>query len=731
MGENNKKRQCSQDINAPFTTTSHSLSSDVMLPQSFPLQLPKPSQGTFLSNTDDFYKESFKAALATAYEGLVWDSTDDSGICHARVSVALDQEMNDYFRKDVTQPFGLGTKCAATYVTRCCVGDPGTTYKYLGLRMFAHSWDTLPDVLQELRTNVSERSNYYLQELKRVRTARGALATKGRSDFDICLINRMDASTHLKALDEQHKTAVSWHADSSLEHYSTIAVYQSLVEHHDNRQIDKTDTNNWSVAVRVAPHSEGPTRRATETISTEPMLKLSLPSGSTYFMLDDFNHHHQHAVLVEGSTTAIRYSCTFRLLRESHNVQYVLKQCATTGSQFHKKGAKQWRSEQLLLTHIESEWIRQFYVQGKGNRDLLWASWREPIQQLLQYWSQLEERTHHTIQFLKLAMQGKCYGETESPTRAERKARMKRKKAFGAMEDLLERGGTAQEMYDSFAECLEERATMREQWDSRERDHVFHTMPQDCRPLAVPFLFDSQQSSGPGSSPLPGTPTALREIGQSLHAWGIAYTAGNHQSMPVMPSSSSDTGSGAATVSVVHAKARDWSGWTDFEFALELQSPWAEELLSGRKSIETRAYSLPVALLDRKIYVLESPQGQQQVSMLGNEFKLGSGANVVGWCIFKEIKVYSNKQDFLLDEANHLVAPSSGYGWKEGVTKVIYGWVVESHGRSVDVSFTMAIRRMRSLFQLSVKAKENPKTSIQKRKEGNKDRSQKRRKKRY
>ena len=46
------------------------------------------------------------------------------------------------FRTDVTQPFSLGTKCAKTYVTRCLLGKDGTTYKYLGLRMFVHPWNT-------------------------------------------------------------------------------------------------------------------------------------------------------------------------------------------------------------------------------------------------------------------------------------------------------------------------------------------------------------------------------------------------------------------------------------------------------------------------------------------------------------------------------------------------------------------------------------------------------------
>ena len=43
-------------------------------------------------------------------------------------------------RHDVTQPMGLGTRLARTRVTRCLIGKPGITYKYLGVRMFAHPW---------------------------------------------------------------------------------------------------------------------------------------------------------------------------------------------------------------------------------------------------------------------------------------------------------------------------------------------------------------------------------------------------------------------------------------------------------------------------------------------------------------------------------------------------------------------------------------------------------------
>jgi alpha-ketoglutarate-dependent dioxygenase FTO len=147
--------------------------------------------------------------------------------------------------------------------------------------------------------------------------------------FDIALINRMENSSNLKQEPSlgEGKCSVSWHADSSLEHYSTIAVYHSLDQ-------PPTADGARSVALRVAPHSEGPTasRRGTDiesSIATEtPPIAVSLPSGSVYYLLVDFNHHHQHAVLAEGDA-GVRFSSTHRLLHDSHNVSYILERCKT------------------------------------------------------------------------------------------------------------------------------------------------------------------------------------------------------------------------------------------------------------------------------------------------------------------------------------------------------------------------------------------------------------------
>ena len=347
-----------------------------LLPLVFPSHLTRPKDD-FLRNQKP-YIDSFQAALKTSYEGFAVDESIGRPN-ESNVRQAMDELLQKHvFRTDVTQPFGLGTKCAKTYVTRCCVGQQGTTYKYLGLRMFAHPWSSSPTIAS-LKSTLAERSQHHLTHLDEIRAAREAPSTRGRADFDICLINRMEASKDLKLEPSigKEKSCVSWHADSSLEHFSTIAVYHTILPNKKNESCVK----DWSVALRVAHNSEGPasSRRGTDiesSIVTEtPPIAVSLDSGSAYYLLDDFNHHHQHTVITSGSnqSAGVRYSLTYRLLRDTHNISYVMERCRSCVSNFHKKGTKLWRSEQLLLTEMESEWLRQFYIQGLQHHQLLWS----------------------------------------------------------------------------------------------------------------------------------------------------------------------------------------------------------------------------------------------------------------------------------------------------------------------------------------------------------------------
>jgi hypothetical protein len=161
---------------------------------------------------------------------------------------------------------------------------------------------------------------------------------------------------------ERDKCSVSWHADSTLEHFSSIAVYHctdsqpcpnsqsalptasggaidnsgqpssappdesnkndesTLKTHYSNvvpKLVQPTDSSaamecgafeeggvdaSWRIGVRVWYDAEGPnaakaiTSRAGEmpTAKIAPAVAVPLQNRSAYFLLDDFNHHHQH-----------------------------------------------------------------------------------------------------------------------------------------------------------------------------------------------------------------------------------------------------------------------------------------------------------------------------------------------------------------------------------------------------------------------------------------------------
>jgi FTO catalytic domain len=87
-------------------------------PEPFLLSGPAPKQ--FLNAIHP----QFEACLRTSYPGFRVDSSEavarSAPKIHTNMQTAF-AAMQDggLFRVDVTQPFGLGTKCAKTFVTRC------------------------------------------------------------------------------------------------------------------------------------------------------------------------------------------------------------------------------------------------------------------------------------------------------------------------------------------------------------------------------------------------------------------------------------------------------------------------------------------------------------------------------------------------------------------------------------------------------------------------------------
>ena len=82
-----------------------------------------------MDESDDSVIYAWDQVLSRSYEGFVIDppSTFPASF-HDSFREAF-EEMEDcgMFLFDLTQPAGLNTKVARTFVTRCLVGDPGIT----------------------------------------------------------------------------------------------------------------------------------------------------------------------------------------------------------------------------------------------------------------------------------------------------------------------------------------------------------------------------------------------------------------------------------------------------------------------------------------------------------------------------------------------------------------------------------------------------------------------------
>jgi alpha-ketoglutarate-dependent dioxygenase FTO len=127
--------------------------------------------------------------------------------------------------------------------------------------------------------------------------------------------------------------------------------------------------------LKIAFDAEGPnaSRRKTAesaaaaevaAASIAPAITIPLPPCAAYYLLDEFNHHHMHAV-IPGSTH--RYASTHRVSRrEGHTLSSIEARAETAlrGSSGRAPlDAKVLRAEGLALSELEFEWIRQFYVQ--------------------------------------------------------------------------------------------------------------------------------------------------------------------------------------------------------------------------------------------------------------------------------------------------------------------------------------------------------------------------------
>lgn len=243
---------------------------------------------------------------------------------------------------------------------------------------------------------------------------------------------------------ELGKTAVHWHSDSGLQDFSTVSVYHSCVG----------NGNDWSIGLRLS-----------DKANPTPALSVPLPSGTLYHLLDEFNHNHEHAV-VQG-TTSLRYSSTHRVAKTQDGTWQAIRDKCRRVLLETSPGPKTLRSRQNLLTEIEFEWLRQWFVQGERHARLH-PYWHQPIKELLSAWKTLDSLS------------------------------------FSVLSDLKTAQHVTEEMYDVFIQAVEHRHRLRLLWEHRLSDPLYKSLPQDEMPILHHLLKEdpSREQSTPFDLPL-------------------------------------------------------------------------------------------------------------------------------------------------------------------------------------------------------------------------------------
>ena len=152
-------------------------------------------------------------------------------------------------------------------------------------------------------------------------------------------------------------------------------------------------------------------------------------------------------------------------------------------------------------------------------------------------------------------------------------------------------------------------------------------------------------------------------------------------------------------------------------FGLEMREPWAGMVLRGEKTVETRGYAIPEALLGRPVVLLAAPESSDRSSrpkaFLPDAAPAGA-ASAVGLVTFGSCAPYASKRAFMDDFANHRVGPDSEFGAWEGPgpsdasdanETPMFAWrVSEVLPMPAPAPSPAATRVLRSLFRLDADA---------------------------
>jgi hypothetical protein len=100
---------------------------------------------------------------------------------------------------------------------------------------------------------------------------------------------------------------------------------------------------------------------------------------------------------------------------------------------------------------------------------------------------------------------------------------------------------------------------------------------------------------------------------------------------------------------------------------INIQAPWAELIIAGKKTVETRLYPLPQKYVGKRMAMIETP---------GRDGRFSS--RLVGVVVFGESFSYRSRKQFYADSGRHHVFPDSDFSWDAGNGRSKWGWPIVS-----------------------------------------------------
>jgi hypothetical protein len=98
---------------------------------------------------------------------------------------------------------------------------------------------------------------------------------------------------------------------------------------------------------------------------------------------------------------------------------------------------------------------------------------------------------------------------------------------------------------------------------------------------------------------------------------------------------------------------------------LNIQYPISQLILSGKKTVETRTYTIPSKYVGLPLLLIETP---------GHDGNFA--ARIQAIIIFGPAFLYKSKSEFYRDSKRHCVFPDSPWAWQESKPK--WGWPIVS-----------------------------------------------------